>query len=435
VHPNTVADARDLAERALTEARFEDALALYAAGLASEPDHLDLRLRVADSLLSLGKVQEAAVVYTTLAKHAANLGYPLRAVVAIKVLHALEPALGPMMHALAELYAAESKRVGMSVRPVPASEAGVLSDESRGVLTLRGAALLQSAVNLGRDLSRCSDRYPEALPPIPLLSELSASDFVAVLETVSLVRKPRGARVLAQGDAGSSFFIAARGDLVVVRDSDDGSQATLATLHEGAVFGEMALLSKSPRAANVDTASEADLLELRVETLAQLSSGAQTVARALDRFTRERLVMNMIATAPLFRPLDRGQRIDLVRRFVAHEVAAGTDLIREGENVPGLYIVLSGAVDVWKRDGDQKVLLATLSTGEVFGEMSLLNATKASASVTAAQRTTVLLLAREYVERLIHSLPALRGYLEGLGDERAMDTRMWLDNPAVGEDF
>ncbi|HEX6240301.1 MAG TPA: cyclic nucleotide-binding domain-containing protein [Polyangiales bacterium] len=435
MQPNTVADARTLAERALTEARFEDALALYAAGLASEPDHLDLRLRVADCLLSLGKVQEAAVVYTTLAKHAANLGYPLRAVVAIKVLHALEPALGALMQPLAELYASESKRTGLSVRPVPASETGALDAASLALLPQRGPALVESAVALGRDLSRCSDRYPEVLPPIPLLSELSQGDFVAVLETVTLVRKPAGARVLAQGDAGSSFFIAARGNLEVVRDGEDGSRASLATLHEGAVFGEMALLSKSGRGANVDTLTETDLLELHVEALTQLSSGAQTIARALDRFTRERLVMNLIATAPLFRPLDRGQRLDLVRRFVAHEVAAGTDLIREGENVPGLYLVLSGAVDVWKRDGDQKVLLATLSTGEVFGEMSLLNATRATASVTAAQRTTVLLLAREYVERLIQSLPALRAYLEGLGDERAMDTRMWLDNPAVGEDF
>jgi CRP-like cAMP-binding protein len=435
VQPNTVAEARTLAEHALTASRFEEALALYAAGLASEPDHLDLRLRLADSLLSLGQVQQAAVVYTTLAKHAANLGYPLRAVVAIKVLQALEPALGALMQALAELYAAESKRVGLSVRPVPASEAGALTDASLALLTLRGPALVESALALGRDLSQCSDRYPEVLPPIPLLSELPRADFVAVLETVALVRKPRGARVLVQGDLGSSFFIAARGDLQVARDNEDGSRAVLASLHEGSVFGEMALLSKGARGANVDTLSEADLLELRVETLAQLSSGAQTIARALDRFTRERLVMNMIATAPLFRPLDRGQRIDLVRRFVAHEVAAGTDLIREGETVPGLYIVLSGAVDVSKRDGDEKVLLATLSTGEVFGEMSLLNATKASASVTAVKRSTVLLLAREYVERLIHSLPALGAYLEGLGDERAMDTRMWLDNAGVGEDF
>ena len=89
--------------------------------------------------------------------------------------------------------------------------------------------------------------------------------------------------------------------------------------------------------------------------------------------------------------------------------------------------MLSGAVDVWKRDGDEKVLLATLHAGEVFGEMSLLNAAPATATVTTAQRSTVLLLAREYVERLIEKLPALRAYLEGLGDERAMDTRMWLD--------
>jgi CRP-like cAMP-binding protein len=435
VHPNTVAEARELAERALHEADFERALALYAAGLASEPDHLDLRLRLADALLSLGRVQEAAVVYTTLAKHAANLGYPLRAAVAIKVLCALDPALSPLMHALSELYAVESPRLGLSVRPVPASEAIALSAESLALAELRADSLVQAALAVGKDLSKCSDRYPEVLPPIPLLSELSADDFVAVLETVQLVRMRGASRVLTQGDPGSSFFIAARGDLEVVREAEDGTTVQLATLHEGALFGEMALFSKSPRGAHVNTLSEADLLELPVAALSQLAGGAVTIGRALDRFTRERLVMNLIATAPLFRPLDRGQRIDLVRRFVAHEVAAGTDLIREGESVPGLYLVLSGSVDVWKRDGDQKVLLATLASGEVFGEMSLLNAAAASASVTAAQRSTVLVLSREYVERLIESVPTLRAYLEGLGDERAMDTRMWLDNAAIGDEL
>jgi CRP-like cAMP-binding protein len=258
---------------------------------------------------------------------------------------------------------------------------------------------------------------------------------VAVLETVQLVRVRGQTRVLNQGDPGSSFFIAARGDLEVVREAEDGTAVQLATLHEGALFGEMALFSKSPRGAHVNALSEADLLELPVAALSQLAGGAATVARALDRFTRERLVMNLIATAPLFRPLDRGQRIDLVRRFVAHEVAAGTDLIREGESVPGLYLILSGSVDVWKRDGDQKVLLATLASGEVFGEMSLLNDTPASASVTAAQRSTVLVLSREYVARLIESVPTLRAYLEGLGEERAMDTRMWLDNAAIGDEL
>jgi hypothetical protein len=44
----------------------------------------------------------------------------------------------------------------------------------------------------------------------------------------------------------------------------------------------------------------------------------------------------------------------------------------------------------------------------------------------------VLFLAREYVERLIASVPPMREYLETLGDERAMDNRLWLDVTAVG---
>jgi hypothetical protein len=62
--------------------------------------------------------------------------------------------------------------------------------------------------------------------------------------------------------------------------------------------------------------------------------------------------------------------------------------------------------------------------------MSLMSAAPATATVTAAQRSTVLFLAREYVERLMTSVPALRSYLESLGDERAMDTAMWLDSSA-----
>jgi len=435
VNPSTVAEARVLAEQALSETSFERALALYAAALCSEPDHLDARLRTADCLLSLGRVQEAAIVYTTLAKHAANLGYPLRAVVAIKVLSALDAQLASLMRPLAELYCADSKRVGRGARPVPADEQVPLTEEALPLLALSGPQLIDAAVLLGKDLSKCSDRYPEMLPPIPLLSELTSDDFVAVLETVQLVRRPKGARILTQGDPGASFFIVARGDLEVRREQEDGTLTPLATLGRGAVFGEMALLSKSPRGAHVDAVTEADVLELRVEALSNLSSGAANIARALDRFTRERMIMNLIATAPLFKPLDRTQRIDLVRRFVAHEVAASTDLIREGESVPGLYLVLSGAVDVWKRDGDEKVLLATLHAGDVFGEMALINAAPATATVSAAQRSTVLLLAREYVAKLIETLPALRAYLEGLGDERAMDTRMWIDMGGADDDF
>jgi CRP-like cAMP-binding protein len=426
VHPTTVALARAEGERALIEARFEQALALFTIALETQPEQLDLRLRVADSLLALGHVQRAALVYTTVARHAAHAGYPLLALVAIKILSTLEPALAPLVRGVADLYAVDAGHIGLGVRIKPPSDGAPLVRPVESMFHLSGEALARAAEAVGADLSR-SQSYPDVLSPIPLLSELAREDFAAVLQTVTLVRRREGDLVLRQGEPGASFFMVARGDLAVLRENPGGQLQPLATLHEGALFGEMALLSRSPRSAHVRATSAADLLEFHVEALGQASRGAATIARALDKFTRERLVSNLIGTSPLFRPLDRTQRLDLVRRFVGHEVAAQTDLIREGEPGRGLYVVLHGSVDVSKRDGDQKVLLATLGAGDVFGEMSLLNGAPATATVTAAQRSTVLLLAREYVERLMTSIPHMRQYLESLGDERAMDTRLWLD--------
>jgi CRP-like cAMP-binding protein len=429
----TVSQARAQAERAIAESQFREALALYASLVESIPDDLEARLRLADCLLALGEVQPAAVVYTTLARHAAHAGHPMISIVAIKVLIALDAALKPLAGALAELYAADSGRIGASVRSAPPQDEPFPAALHSQLAALSTEALVQRAQALGADLARATRAYPPLLPPLPLFSLLDQHTFETVLQASALVRKRAGQYVVSQGEAASSFFIAARGDLRVVR-IDAGSEHELATLHEGALFGEMALVSSSPRTASVHATSSADVLELSVSALAELSRGAAPIATALTRFTQERLLLNLINTAPLFRPLDREQRIDLIRRFVAHEVAARTELIREGEAGQGLCILLQGSVDVWKRDGAEKVLLATLRGGEVFGEQSLLAGAPASATVTTAERSVVLILAREYVVRLMDTVPALRRYLEGLGEERAMETQLWLDDAMINDD-
>ena len=79
------------------------ALHAYAAAVRVQPNYLDARLRVADSLLSLGEVQRAAVVYTSLARHCSHAGYPLRALVALKILSALEPQLAEKLPELRQV--------------------------------------------------------------------------------------------------------------------------------------------------------------------------------------------------------------------------------------------------------------------------------------------------------------------------------------------
>src|SRR6185369_1324661 len=115
----TLKDLRNLADQKLFAGDHLGALHAYTALVALSPVDLDARLRIADSLLALGEVQRAAVVYTVLARYATMAGYPLRALVAIKVLSALEPQLAALVNGLAQLYAEGSPKLGKGVRISP----------------------------------------------------------------------------------------------------------------------------------------------------------------------------------------------------------------------------------------------------------------------------------------------------------------------------
>ena len=422
----TLADLRDRADLSLLEGNYLEALHVYAILLTVEPTNLDARLRVADTLLALGEIQKAAVVYTALARHCANGGWPLRALVAVKILTTLEPLLASLLKSMADLYSLDSARLGRGIRISPAAEAQELPEGWTLKACPPKEALVAEAERLGADLTKVA-KYPEKLPPIPLFSELPGEAFERVLAALKLRRTRPGEVILAEGEPGHSFFAIARGSVAVTKHLAHGGETRLATLHEGAIFGEMALVSASPRTATVTAVEDCDLLEFDREALAAASREVATVATALDKFTRERLLNNLLATAPLFSPLDRKQRFDLIRRFTAHDVAAGVTIVEEGVPGRGLFMLLAGEVDVAKIDGDSKVLLATLGPGDVFGEISLVNAEPTSASVTAAKQSTVLFLGKEIFDRLIQAVPAIGDYVRELGEERQMDTRLLLE--------
>lgn len=422
----TFADLRSHADACLFDGRYLDALHAYGALLALDPRHLDARLRVADSLLALGEVQRAATVYTALARHATHAGHPLRALVALKILTTLEPLLGGLLATFAELYSLGSPRLGKGVRiaigdeqrPLPAAfSLGPVPREQ----------LVAEAELLGADLESAGRVYPKQLPPIPLFSDLPASDFASALAALKLRRVRPGEVLLTEGEPGQSFFVLARGTVTVTKRLSHGGEVRLATLHDGAIFGEMALVSASPRTATVTAERDCDLLEFDRDAFAAASRSVAAIAVALDSFTRERLLNNLLATAPLFRPLDRTQRLDLARRFKAHDVAAGVTILEEGSPSRGLFVVLAGKVDVTKRDGGRSILLATLGPGDVFGEISLLDDAPATATVTAAAQCTVLFLAKEIFERLVQAVPEIGEYVRALGEERLLDTRLLLE--------
>lgn len=74
---------------------------------------------------------------------------------------------------------------------------------------------------------------------------------------------------------------------------------------------------------------------------------------------------------------------------------AGEDAFAEGSNGRDMYIICSGKVNIWRKNGGKKVILASLSEGESFGEMGLIRGTGRSAGATALEETVALRISYE----------------------------------------
>jgi CRP-like cAMP-binding protein len=255
----------------------------------------------------------------------------------------------------------------------------------------------------------------EALPQIPLFSDLPPDAFVQLFERCPLRRYAMGEEIIAQGTMGHCFYVICAGSVAVFR-RQDGKRTQITTLPEGSFFGEIALLSGSPRAASVESASdETQLLEISTSLLTELSRRYPTVARALRKFYRQRLLSNVMNTSRLFQPFNKADRRELVRRFRWRDVRKGEVIVREGTEADGLYVVLSGEVEV--RKGHQTVL-AKLNEGDLFGEISLLTKAAATATVISTRRTSLLCLPRADFDSLILGHPQVLMLVSELTDER-----------------
>jgi CRP-like cAMP-binding protein len=117
------------------------------------------------------------------------------------------------------------------------------------------------------------------------------------------------------------------------------------------------------------------------------------------------------------------------------QFAQGEVLIAEGTVSDGLYVVLHGAVTVETRDAsNQRVILARLNEGEVFGEMSLITRRNTTASVTASTNSIVLKLPRENFQELVLTHPQILDLVSALTEQRLSATQAILEGQGPGVD-
>ncbi|NMC53093.1 MAG: ATP-binding cassette domain-containing protein [Chloroflexi bacterium] len=118
-----------------------------------------------------------------------------------------------------------------------------------------------------------------------------------------------------------------------------------------------------------------------------------------------------------FPMLNHAQMLRATHQLESLTYRAGEPIIRQGEPSDALYILTQGRVDV----SIQGQVVARLSPGDFFGEMELLDETRAVATVQAAsdEKVETVSLGRGFFSTLMDEARALRDMLTKVVRERA----------------
>ena len=131
-----------------------------------------------------------------------------------------------------------------------------------------------------------------------------------------------------------------------------------------------------------------------------------------------------LAAVPLFSQLSGKERRHVAKALGVHSVADGVMLVRQGEAGDTFYVLLDGTARV-ARNGRR---IATLESGDWFGELAVLDTAPRNADVVTTSVATVGVLDARSFRRLVAELPAMTAkLLAGLarrvreGDSRVVE--------------
>jgi small-conductance mechanosensitive channel/CRP-like cAMP-binding protein len=127
----------------------------------------------------------------------------------------------------------------------------------------------------------------ERLAAVDIFAPLSAEETSMLAQAATSHVFAPGETVIRAGDPGSSMFVVHNGR-VSVQINESGRPRTVATLSDGAFFGEMALFTGEPRTANVVALAETEVLEIGHAAMKSVFDTNPDLVESLSHIITER---------------------------------------------------------------------------------------------------------------------------------------------------
>jgi CRP-like cAMP-binding protein len=150
-----------------------------------------------------------------------------------------------------------------------------------------------------------------------------------------------------------------------------------------------------------------DLAELRPHLVAKERAMTGGVSYDTTLQSRHGLAPEKLRSIKLFANLEDSQLKSFLRYLEVVRFPQFSHIVRQGQRGDSMYVVVEGEVRVLTIVDGKESILATLSAGDCFGEISLLDQGPRSADVIANRDSALLRLSNSAFERLVKEAPAL----------------------------
>lgn len=225
-----------------------------------------------------------------------------------------------------------------------------------------------------------------------------------IFNSMEELKVNEGEVVIEQGQEGDYFYVIDSGKFnVYKRDNgadpstaeNDGLGKQVFQYETGGSFGELALMYSVPRAATVRASTPGILWRTDRETFRHIIIDSTAVKR--------RKFEEFLESVPLLSNLSRQERAQVADCLETVHFEPGAMIIKEGEDGDMMYLIIEGKAKATQTasGSSEAVEVGRMSSGQYFGEKSLLTRMPRAASVIAITPMTCACVDRSSFERLV----------------------------------
>lgn len=271
---------------------------------------------------------------------------------------------------------------------------------------------IMSASSESARLAREMGGKRPSVPYFPMFGALGPEGFMRLVNVFAIKRFSRGDLLMEQGKPSDELLLLARGEVVVNVAGPDGERNELAVLGPGTLLGEMGMVARTPRSANVEAKTDGIALWAAVDVIEAIADDIPEVGDVIVKFCEIRMLENLMTVSAILNPVSPADRSRVVAMFDRLYLEPGDVAIGQGDEGKGIFLVVSGEMAVL-READrlpskgETIYLTTLRAGDVFGEISTVMRKPATATVKAVTGTALLFLPRDRFMTLTKAFPSI----------------------------